>query len=132
MAVILRDDEVALDLTYEKGINIRIGINDATCGASEVTMGHTVVPPGNRNPAHYHATAEVGMFILSGRLNVYIGEERHKSEVGAGCFVFVPKGEIHGIENPSQTEPAALIFAYGNVPNKEACGTVFVEEPWVK
>ena len=72
------------------------------------------------------------MYILSGQLKVYIGENRDMSLVKAGTWLFVPKGEIHGLENPSQTEPASLIFAYGNVPNKEASGTTFVEKPWVE
>jgi hypothetical protein len=25
-----------------------------------------------------------------------------------------------------------LIFTYGNCPSKQAAGTVFVEDPWVK
>jgi quercetin dioxygenase-like cupin family protein len=95
-------------------------------------MGFTVVPPGVRNPAHYHAKAEAGMYILSGRLKVYIGEDREVTEVESGTFLFVPKGEIHGLENPSQTEPAMLVFAYGNVPNHMATEPTFVEEPWVE
>lgn len=132
MAVFLHRDDIEPDLKYEKGLNIRFGINDATAGSQELTMGYTIIPPGVRNPAHYHPNAEAGFFILSGELKVYIGEDREMTPVKAGTFVFVPKGEIHGIENPSKTEPAALLFAYGNVPNKEASGTTFVEEPWVK
>ncbi len=132
MATIIQPDEIAPDLSYEKGLDIRIGINDATCGSRELTMGYTIIPPGVRNPAHYHPNAEAGLYILSGALKVYVGEKRELTIVKAGSFIHVPKGEIHGIENVSETEPATLIFAYGNVPNKEASGTTFVEEPWVK
>jgi uncharacterized RmlC-like cupin family protein len=132
MATIIQQDQISSDLDYEKGLDIRIGINDATCGSRELTMGYTIIPPGVRNPAHYHPNAEAGIYILSGQLNVYVGEKREMTVVRAGTFIHVPKGEIHGIENVSRTEPAALIFAYGNVPNKEASGTTFVEEPWVK
>lgn len=131
MAVILTRQEVPPDLSYEKGLEIQIGINCVTCGSQELTMGFTVVPPGVRNPAHYHANAEAGIYVASGRLKVYIGEERTCSVVGPGTFLFVPKGEIHGLENESATEPATLIFAYGNVPSKEIAGTTFVEDPWV-
>jgi uncharacterized RmlC-like cupin family protein len=132
MATFLHYEEVEQDLEYEKGLNIRIGINDQTVGSKELTMGYTIIPPSVRNPAHFHPNAEAGFFILSGELRVYIGESRTVTLVKPGTFVHVPKGEIHGIENTSQTEPASLIFAYGNVPNKEASGTTFVEEPWVK
>ncbi|RPI34342.1 MAG: cupin domain-containing protein [Chloroflexota bacterium] len=132
MAVFLRSDQIESDLNYEKGLDIRFGINDSAAGSTELTMGYTIIPPGVRNPAHYHPHAEAGFFIVSGRLLVYIGEDREMTEVSAGTFVFVPKGEIHGIENPSHTEPASLVFAYGNVPNKDASGTTFVEQPWVE
>jgi quercetin dioxygenase-like cupin family protein len=132
MATIISQDQIAPDLEYEKGLDIRIGINDSTCGARELTMGYTLIPPGGRNPAHYHPNAEAGFFLMQGELNVYIGEKREMTRVKSGSFVHVHKGEIHGIENPSKSEPAALIFAYGNVPNKEASGTTFVEDPWEK
>jgi len=132
MAIFLHYEEVEPDLEYEKGLNIRIGINDETARSKELTMGYTSIPPGVRNPAHYHPNAEAGFFILTGQLRIYSGEAREMTLVRAGTFVFVPKGEIHGIENPSQSEPASLIFAYGNVPNKEASGTTFVEKPWVE
>ena len=131
MAVVLHYEGLESDLDYEKGLQIRFGVNDESCGSTELTMGYTVVPPGVRNPAHHHPYAEAGMFIISGRIKVYIGEEREETVVNSGTFLFVPKGEIHGIENMSQTEPATLVFAYGNVPNKEASGTTFVEDPWV-
>jgi quercetin dioxygenase-like cupin family protein len=132
MATIISNDQITPDLDYEKGLDIRIGINDKTCGSRELTMGYTIIPPGVRNPAHFHPYAEAGFFIVKGELNIYSGEKRELTLVKAGSFVHVPKGEIHGIENPNKTESAALIFAYGNVPNKEASGTTFVEDPWVK
>ncbi|MEJ2555242.1 MAG: cupin domain-containing protein [Anaerolineae bacterium] len=131
MANILRRPELIPDLEYEKGLEIQFGINDSTCGSRELTMGFTVVPPGVRNPAHFHQNAEAGLFILSGKLKVYLGEEREVTIVGPETFLYVSKGEIHGLENMSQTEPATLVFAYGNVPSKEAAGTTFVEDPWV-
>lgn len=131
MAVILTRNDVPADLNYEKGLEIQIGINNATCCSQELTMGFTVVPPGVRNPAHYHQNAEAGIYVASGRIKVFIGEDRACTVVGPGTFLYVPKGEIHGLENDSLTEPATLVFAYGNVPNKEAAGTTFVEDPWV-
>jgi len=132
MAHIIPQDQITPDLDYEKGLDIRIGINDTTCGSKELTMGYTIIPPGVRNPAHFHPNAEAGFFILKGELNIYLGENRDLTVVKVGSFVHIPKGEIHGLENTSLDESAALIFAYGNVPNKEASGTTFVEEPWVK
>jgi hypothetical protein len=34
--------------------------------------------------------------------------------------------------NLSNTETAELIFTYGNCPRKQAAGTVYVEDVWVR
>lgn len=50
-------------------------------------------------------------------------------ETPQGHFVYFPLTCIHGQENPSHTEVAELIFTYGAMPNKEAAGTTFVDDP---
>jgi uncharacterized RmlC-like cupin family protein len=129
LAKFLHIDEIPTDTVYEKGLAIDFGINDQTCGARRLTMGHTIIPAGSRNMRHYHANSEAGMYIIRGRLRILIGPEPdiQEYEVGPGTFCYVPQGEIHGIVNLSDTEDAELVFAYGGVPNKEASGTTFVE-----
>lgn len=129
MAKFIHYDEVPTDLIYEHGLKIDIGVNDVTCSAKRITMGHTIIPAGSRNQRHYHAHSEASFYIVKGRLRILIGEGDRCSEhvAKAGTFCYVPQGEIHGIVNMSDTEDAELIFAYGGVPNKEASGTTFVE-----
>lgn len=129
MAKFIHYNDVPTDVTYEKGLKIDFGVNDATCGAKRITMGHTIIPAGSRNQRHYHANSEAAFYIVKGRLRILIGEgaDYSETEVGEGTFCYVPQGEIHGIVNCSDTEDAELIFAYGGVPNKEASGTTFVE-----
>ena len=43
------------------------------------------------------------------------------------AFTQLPRGEIHGTENVSDTEEAQLVFCYPGVPDKEAAETIFVE-----
>jgi quercetin dioxygenase-like cupin family protein len=45
----------------------------------------------------------------------------------SGDSVFVPQGEIHGLKNLSNTEPAEIAACYGRVGTKEEAGAIFVE-----
>ncbi len=133
MVRIIHYQDVPTDTDYEKGLNINFGINDKTCGNPQFTMGYTIIPPGSRNQRHYHANCDAGFFVLKGRIRLLIGEGEnyYETEVGEGTFVYIPRGEIHGIVNCSDTEDARLVFTYPGVPNQAAAGTTFVEGPEV-
>ncbi|MFQ6110757.1 MAG: cupin domain-containing protein [Nitrospinota bacterium] len=121
--------DLSEDKDYEPPLTIR-WVDSETTGTKTITMGRTVVPPGGRNQRHYHKNCDAAWFLLKGRLRLFIGEEAKVYVMEEGQFVYAPRGEIHGLENLSKEEPAELIFAYGNVPNKKAAGTVYVEEVW--
>lgn len=126
---IVDSEKVGKDVTYEPPLVIAFGVDKHSVGSKTITMGRTLVPPGGRNPAHFH-TCEAAFFVRKGRLKLYIGEERKEFVVEENQFVFVPPGVIHGLENLSTTDTAELIFTYGNCPSKEDAGTTFVEKPW--
>ncbi|MCS7234840.1 MAG: cupin domain-containing protein [Armatimonadota bacterium] len=126
---IVDSEKVGKDVTYEPPLVIAFGVDKHSVGSKTITMGRTIVPPGGRNPAHYHS-CEAAFFVRKGRLRLYIGEQRQEFIVEENQFVFVPPGVIHGLENLSTTDTAELIFTYGNCPSKEDAGTTFVEKPW--
>ena len=127
---IVDSEKIAKDVTYEPPLVIAFGVDKHSVGSETVTMGRTRIPPKGRNQAHYHS-CEASFFIRKGMLKLYIGEERREYIVTENQFVFVPPGMIHGLENLSDTEPAELVFTYGNCPSKDDAGTVFVEKSWV-
>jgi quercetin dioxygenase-like cupin family protein len=127
---IVDSDAIGKDVTYEPPLVIAFGVDRHSVGSATVTMGRTQIPPGGRNQAHYHS-CEASFFIRRGRIRLFIGEERREFVAEENQFVFVPPGVIHGLQNLSDTEPAELIFTYGNCPSKDDAGTVFVEKPWV-
>ncbi len=127
MATVIKADGLPKDLTYEPPLRIEFGVNSHTCGASRITNGRTVVPPGARNTPHIHQHCEASMYVISGRMRVVTGPPEGpwaEQDVEAGSFCYVPRGEVHGLQNLSDTEPVVLIFAYGGVASKEAAGTV--------
>jgi oxalate decarboxylase/phosphoglucose isomerase-like protein (cupin superfamily) len=130
MANIIRPDQYPADTSYEPPLVIGFGIDSHTVEHPPAAMGRTVVPPGGRNQAHFHARSDACIFVISGSLRFFIGDPRGEPAAHvahAGDFVHVPRGEIHGTENVSDTEEAQLVFCYPGVPDKEAAETVFVE-----
>jgi quercetin dioxygenase-like cupin family protein len=130
MASIIRAGDYTADTSYEPPLVIGFGIDSKTVERPPAAMGKTVVPPGARNQAHYHAKSDACLFVIAGSLRFHLGdpsEERDVHVANAGDFVHVPRGEIHGTENVSDTEEAHLVFCYPGVPDKEAAETIFVE-----
>jgi uncharacterized RmlC-like cupin family protein len=77
--------------------------------------------------AHIHENCEAGIYVESGQIRVWTGPDVANltpQDVPAGHFLYIPRGELHSVENPSPTEPAVTVFAYGGVPNREAAGTI--------
>ncbi|MFQ5860399.1 MAG: cupin domain-containing protein [Dehalococcoidia bacterium] len=127
--MIVDSTAVGKDLNYEPPLVIAWGVDSHTVGSDTITMGRTIVPPGARNQAHRHKNCEAVFYVAKGSIRVRLGEEREEHVVPQGCFIYSPKGFIHGIENMSKTEEAELIFTYGNCPDRDAAGTEAVEGP---
>jgi len=108
------------------------GIDTSAVENPKMTMQHSVVPPGARNQRHYHVTCDAGMYIVKGRLRMFFGPSHKQQEAIAepGDFVFIPQGEIHGLENLSDTEPAEMIACYGGAGSKEEAQAIFMEPRW--
>jgi mannose-6-phosphate isomerase-like protein (cupin superfamily) len=57
-------------------------------------------------PPHVHREFEHAWYVLSGELQVQLGEET--MQMGPGAFVYVPKGVPHTFANPG-SEPVRMI-----------------------
>jgi uncharacterized RmlC-like cupin family protein len=123
--------DVDADKAYEPPYAIRWGVNRESTGTDTITMGRTIIPPGGRNDLHFHNNCDTTIYVVKGPINIYYkeGEEIRSREVPPGHFVYFPKGCVHGQENPDESQVAELIFTYGGMPNKEAAGTTFVDDP---
>ncbi|MCX7591645.1 MAG: dimethylsulfonioproprionate lyase family protein [Kiritimatiellae bacterium] len=78
--------------------------------ATHFSMGHVELEPhGGQVPWHNHPQEEV-YFVLEGRGEICIGQERATLE--AGQAVYVPGGEFHQMTNIDDT-PLRMIYCYG-------------------
>lgn len=85
---------------------------------------------------HFHKTMSESFFVISGAVQLFDGEEW--IDAGAGDFVHVPTGGIHGFRNEAD-EPAAMLIlfvpgapreAYFEAIAERAAGRHFSDREW--
>lgn len=68
-----------------------------------------MVPPGGGPPLHIHHDSDEAFYLIDGELE--ISNEKRKQIVGAGAFVFVPKGKVHAFKNVGD-EPCKMLIIF--------------------
>src|SRR4030042_3746060 len=132
-ARLIRPKDVKIDLESEPPLNVGLGIRSETVWTPiGMTMARVVIPPGARNQRHFHVKTDAGMHLLKGRLKMFFGPNHDMTEAvaEAGDFVFVPRGEIHGLMNLSNSESAEIVATYNSVGTLEEAQTVYLEPVW--
>ena len=75
---------------------------------SEVTQFVGSIPPG-RAPDHFHEYEEV-LFILRGTGRMWTGDA--STPIGPGACVYLPRGQVHCVENTGDGELRLLGVFY--------------------
>jgi uncharacterized RmlC-like cupin family protein len=95
-----------------QGADYQLGLSARTVGAQHLSLNVSRLPPGGSIPAHVHAGFEVGLYIISGKLEHRFGPGLRSTIVnGAGDFIFVKPDIPHAVQNLSDTEPAIVVVA---------------------
>jgi mannose-6-phosphate isomerase-like protein (cupin superfamily) len=81
---------------------------DKELGSEQVTQFVGSIPPG-RAPDHFHTYEEV-LFILKGEGRMWAGETN--TEIGVGSCIYLPKGQVHCVENTGTGELRLLGVFY--------------------
>lgn len=81
---------------------------DDEVGSTQVTQFVGSIPPG-RAPDHFHNYEEV-LIILRGRGRMWAGETN--TPIGVGSCVYLPKGQVHCVENTGADELRLLGVFY--------------------
>ncbi len=81
---------------------------DDEIGSTQVTQFVGSIPPG-RAPDHFHNYEEV-LFILKGEGRMWAGETN--TSIAAGSCIYLPKGQVHCIENTGTAELRLLGVFY--------------------
>jgi len=76
---------------------------------SEASFGwHALLPPGTFVPPHIHPTQDEFIYMIEGRLDLELGEQ--KSHAGPGDLIRLPKGHAHGIYNNGSVDVRCLFW----------------------
>jgi quercetin dioxygenase-like cupin family protein len=90
------------------GLTIRYLVDPLASGGS-VAMFEFEVAPGARVPiAHSHDAYEETAYGLEGILTFTV--EGHKTELGPGDTLLIPRGAIHRFDNPHPAESKTLVI----------------------
>ena len=81
---------------------------DEEVGSRQVTQFVGSIPPG-RAPDHFHTYEEV-LFILRGAGRMWAGET--STEISAGSCIYLPKRQLHCVENTGEGELRLLGVFY--------------------
>ncbi|HXI22524.1 MAG TPA: cupin domain-containing protein [Pyrinomonadaceae bacterium] len=81
---------------------------DDKVGSEQVTQFVGSIPPG-RAPDHFHNYEEV-LFILKGEGRMWAGETN--TPIGPGSCIYLPKGQVHCVENTGTGELRLLGVFY--------------------
>jgi quercetin dioxygenase-like cupin family protein len=108
--------------------SIRWLARPSSTGARQLTVMDVELAPGKAHGFHFHPDQEETIYVVAGRLEQWIGEERHLFR--AGDSVFIPAGLVHGSYNTG-TEPVRMIVVFGPcVGDGFASVEVADQAPW--
>jgi quercetin dioxygenase-like cupin family protein len=109
-----------------KGVSIR-WLTHKDLGGEEYQHNHALrhftIAPGGEIPVHAHKYTQI-MYMLSGKL-VCRAEAKdgraEEREIGPGDCVYLYSFEPHGLNNPSNSEPAVMLCCIDCIGDKSNC-----------
>ncbi len=66
-----------------------------------------IVPKGGGPPPHIHSREDESFYVVSGRLEILLGDSTYQAK--AGDFVFVPRGTVHRFKNTGSSRAVQLV-----------------------
>ncbi|HVJ54253.1 MAG TPA: cupin domain-containing protein [Aliidongia sp.] len=74
-------------------------------------------------PAHYHATCDEYLFVISGRGTFWMADPSTKAEFGPGQLLFFARGTVHALPD-ILAEP--VVFLSVDTPRRDPKDIIFV------
>jgi quercetin dioxygenase-like cupin family protein len=97
-------------------------VNSEFVEGSEQSLGLVTIKPGSSNPPHTHPNCEEIVYVLSGRCEQQVGEDRTSLKAGEGMVV--PREVEHCSVNTGQ-EPLVVFVCYSSAYRE----TIFRDGP---
>jgi uncharacterized RmlC-like cupin family protein len=94
----------------KQGLSYFEGISTETVGSKGICMHILTMPPGARAKAHLHEAHETAIYVLSGEVHTWYGDElENRIIVKAGDLFYIPAGVPHLPANLSDKPSSAVI-----------------------
>ncbi|HEX5535250.1 MAG TPA: cupin domain-containing protein [Actinomycetales bacterium] len=108
MSAILRDAGQVEELRVGETRARLVAPGSVTGGQYGLFEWHMAASSGGASP-HFHRTFSEAFYVMSGTVTLFDG--RSWTKAGAGDFLFVPEGGVHGFRNDAD-EPASMLILF--------------------
>ena len=75
-------------------------------------------------PAHYHATCDEYLYVLSGRGTFWMETKENSGEFGPGQLLFFKRGVVHALPEMLETP---VVFLSVDTPRRDPRDVIFVD-----
>ena len=101
----------------------------ASTGGKQITSAEAAIVPGQAHPFHCHPEQEEIIYVLSGKLEQWV--EQEKRILGPGDVIFLPKGVVHASYNVGD-EDVRLFVVFSPSVGESGFSTIEVADqaPW--
>jgi uncharacterized RmlC-like cupin family protein len=103
--------------TSEQGSDYEPGVSTET-GSKVLFLGAVTLPAGARTRAHKHERHETALYLMSGELEIWTGDQlQHREEVRPGDYIYIPANVLHVAVN--RGEKPAICIGTRNEPTAQ-------------
>lgn len=90
--------------------------NPETAGTEHLTFSVGYFAQGEGLKLHIHPESEEVYYVVRGEGIVHLGNEKSPLPIGPDTAIYIPPGQIHGVENTGEDR---LVICFFVAPGKE-------------
>jgi uncharacterized RmlC-like cupin family protein len=110
----------------EQGSDYDPGVSAETVGSKVVFLGVVTLPPGARTRAHVHERHETALYVLSGEIELWTGDQlQYREMAGPGDYIYIPANVLHVGVN--RGDHAAVFVGTRNEPTAQESLVLYPE-----
>lgn len=110
----------------EQGSDYEPGVSTETVGSQVLFLGAVTLPAGARTKAHVHERHETALYLLSGELEIWTGDQlQHREAVRPGDYIYIPANVLHVAVN--RGEKPAVCIGTRNEPTAQESVVLYPE-----
>jgi uncharacterized RmlC-like cupin family protein len=110
----------------EQGSDYEPGVSAETVGSMVLFLGIVTLPAGARTRAHVHERHETALYLLSGEIEVWTGDQlQHREVVRPGDYIYIPANVLHVAVN--RGEKPAVCIGTRNEPTAQESVVLYPE-----